>query len=327
MGETGSREVAPGIHRIETTLGERVVCTYALIGDVHVLLYDTGMIQTPATVVQPYLSSLGLPIDRIDYALVSHADLDHSGGTANLRQLAPDITLMCHVADRHLIEDVDLLIDRRYGQFAADHGIDDPPTVKAELRNMAAHVPVDLGLSGGEKLRLGRDWEVLLLHTPGHSSGSMSIYDPRSRSALISDAVLSTGLITEDGRPAFPPTYRFVDAYLGSIQMLSALEIDFLLTGHYPVMSGRAARDFLAESRSYVDRVDFTLRQELVQAKRALSTKELIGSLRPRLGTWPPEAADSALAFPLVGHLEQLESMGAVETSRIQGAINWRWRD
>jgi len=57
----------------------------------HVLLYDAGprMGTSDAAewVVEPYLRHQG--IDRLDAVVISHADTDHSGGAARLREVMP----------------------------------------------------------------------------------------------------------------------------------------------------------------------------------------------------------------------------------------------
>jgi glyoxylase-like metal-dependent hydrolase (beta-lactamase superfamily II) len=100
------------------------------------------------------------------------------------------------------------MIAERYVEFAADHGLDDTDETKAWIRENAAAAPVDAVLEGGESLDLGGGWTVEVLHTPGHSRGSVSVWDPRSGSLVIGDAVLGEFVPLADGSPAFPPTYR-----------------------------------------------------------------------------------------------------------------------
>ena len=82
-------EIAPGIHRIESSLGVRFMAQYVLAGDARTLLVDTGMSDTPAEALGPYLESVGLGLQSIDEVIISHADLDHSGGNRSLRELHP----------------------------------------------------------------------------------------------------------------------------------------------------------------------------------------------------------------------------------------------
>src|SRR5260370_1644050 len=176
----------------------------------------------------------------------------------------------------------------------------EPAATRAFFAANTRQVPVDLGLSGGERFALGSGWAVDLLHTPGHSRGHVSVYDPRSRTAVVGDAVLGNAVLLADGSPAFPPTYRYVDTYLATVQWLQAIRPGRLLTAHYPVCSGPDVAEFLGETRAFVDRADAALREELAAAKEPVPMKALTERLRPRLGPWPP-GAHQVLSPPPVG--------------------------
>lgn len=317
-------QIAPGIHSIEAPLGDRFVRTFALVGDQAVLLIDSGLDDTPANYILPYLQSIGVTPSQINYVLISHADLDHSGGNASLKAAAPQARFFCHELDRRQIEDVEALINERYGEFAQPHAIDDSEESKAWIRSVTRHCLIDIGLRGGEQIRLASNWVVEVLHTAGHSRGHLTIYDPTSKTAIIADAALWNAVLTKVGRPAFPPTYRYLESYRASIQRLQSMEIDLLLTSHYPIYRGAQVAEYLAESRAYTDRVDATLRQ-LLQTTTALTLKEIIAILSPRLGDWPESARDY-LSHPLSGHLEWLQSCGLVERGEQNGRAVYAWK-
>jgi glyoxylase-like metal-dependent hydrolase (beta-lactamase superfamily II) len=246
------------------------------------------------------------------------------GGNAAMRDLVPRALFVCHDLDRPLIESIDRMIEERYGEFAADHGLADSDELKASYRAIARGVPTDLTLTGGEKIRLGPGWDVEVLHTPGHSRGHISIHDPRGHAVVIADAALWNAVLTKEGKPAFPPTYRYVDTYLATIQRLQGMPIETLLTSHYPVYRGSAVAEFLGESRAFAERFEEALRDELRRSSAPRTTRELIAELSPRVGTWPASAAP-ALAFPLMGHLERLHQFGIISAGRREGLVTWRW--
>jgi glyoxylase-like metal-dependent hydrolase (beta-lactamase superfamily II) len=316
-------EIARGIHRVVAPLGERINALYLFVGPDATLLVDTGLAVDPAETLAPYLRSIGRGPDALTWAVNTHADFDHMGGNASLKRMAPGVRLMCGALDRSLVEDVDRMIAERYGEFAADHGIDDTDETKAWIRENAAATPVDAVLEGGESLDLGGGWTVEILHTPGHSHGSVSVWDARSGSLVIGDAVLGAFVPLADGSPAFPPTYRYVEEYVATIGRLQGLPVDLLLTSHYPVYRGPAAADFLAGTLAYVERVDEAVRRELASSP-STTLASLVTRLGPALGEWPA-AASQLLCYPLLGHLERLERQRVVE--RVRGPereVAWR---
>ena len=67
-------EILPGIHRIESDLGEQFMCQYLLVGEERAVLVDTGLAVTPEAVIVPYLERVGLSVDDVNEVIISHAD-------------------------------------------------------------------------------------------------------------------------------------------------------------------------------------------------------------------------------------------------------------
>ena len=316
-------ELAPGIHRIEAPLGERFVAVYLLVKNGDALLIDTGMDDTPRTYIAPYLDQIGLSPNRIRYVLTSHADFDHTAGNCSLQEMAPSALFMCHALDQAMVEDIEVMISARYGEFAADHGIDETEEGKQFIRNSSRHVPVNVTVSGGETIRLDASWQVEILHAPGHSRGHLSVYDAHSQTLIICDATLGKAVLFKNGKPAFPPTYRYVDSYVATMNRFRGMQVKTLLTSHYPIYTGAGVAEFLAESRAYVDRVDQAVIDELAGAATPPTMRDLCTTLGPKLGEWP-DSASIFLAYPLQGHLERLVQYGVVATGRRDGLMTYR---
>ena len=317
-------EVAPGIHRVEFPFAGRLASVYVLAGDDATLVIDTGVNDTPHDHILPALDALEIAPDRVRYVLATHADLDHHGGHGAMRDLAPTALFACHEADRAMIEDPERLFSDRYDGFRA-LGIAEPAATRDWCLAEGRGTSTDLTLGGGERLRLGKDWWVEILHTPGHSRGHLTVLDPRSGAAIIADAALGDGLPDADGRNVAAPTYRFVDAYLSTIGVLERLHSPLLLTAHYPVLDAAAGADFLALSRTYAERLERAVDDVVASAPDGITTAEVIAAVGPDAGPWSA-AARAALVFPVAGHLERLAAQGRVEMDRSDGPPRWRAR-
>lgn len=300
-----SSAVAPGVHRIMMPVGNRLNSCYAFLGARRILLFDTGTNLDIGSYVEPYLSSIGRDISQVHLAVISHGDVDHFGGAAQLGETAPGALIACHRADHHLVRDPQRVFDIRYNELHAD-GLAETADFARWCRRAARPAPVDLLLAGGEHVVLDQDWPVQILHVPGHSRGHLAVWDPRSRALTVSDAVLGDGVNLSDGTPAFPPTYRYVADYLATIEQLAALDVDQLLTAHYPTMTGDEGAAFFKLSTNYVQRVNAAILNLLRSVKEPSTLEQIVRGVAAELGPWPPEKVSAALGQPVIGHLEDL---------------------
>lgn len=248
-------EILPGIHRIESDLGERFMCQYLLRGEDRTVLIDTGVAGTPEAVIVPYLAEIGLAIDDVDEVIISHSDVDHCGGNRTLKEMNPRLRFSCGEADRPLIEDNRAMLAELYC-WSEPYGFGPDDASKTWiLDELGGDSPIDSGLVGGETLRLGPGRVVEILHLPGHTPGHLGIWDSATGAAIIVDAVLESGIYDRAGNRLIPPRYFDAGWIEGTIRGLQALSPEHLLTAHYPAMRGREVRDFLDRSLSFTEQI------------------------------------------------------------------------
>jgi glyoxylase-like metal-dependent hydrolase (beta-lactamase superfamily II) len=294
-------EIAPGIHRIESVLGPRPFSQY-LLRDERALLVDTGVKETPGDVILPFLHSAGVDPSELELVLISHADVDHFGGNAAIRAAVPNALICAHAADAPWIEDRELIMRERYGWYES-YGVPYPPDVLAWLRNaMGPDVPVDLRLQGDEEIRLGPELVVRVLHLPGHSPGHIGLWEPRSRTAIVQDAVMARGLLDTEARVIHPPPVPFVTEYERSARLLSELRPARLLTAHYDVIEGDEVERFLDETIEYVRRTRVVVKQALDEDPE-ITLAKLLERADSELG--PYSSMPNELAATLRGMLHE----------------------
>ncbi len=297
-------EVAPGIHRIESVLGPRPFSQY-LLRDERSLLVDTGVKETPATVILPFLDGL-----QPDLVLNSHADVDHYGGNSAIKEAAPDALFLAHELDVHWIESADAIMRERYGWYA-QHGLSYEPEVLAWLRDaIGPDTPVDVHLRAGERIRLGPRLTVEVLHLPGHTPGHVGLWDPASGTAIVIDAVMGRGLLDTEQNVIHPPPYFDVDDYLGAARTLQRLAPRRLLTAHYDVMEGEQVDRFLADTIAFVEDARRIVEDALANTGE-LTLPDVLALGDARLG--PFTSMPNELAGSLRAHLRQLVRQGRAE--------------
>jgi glyoxylase-like metal-dependent hydrolase (beta-lactamase superfamily II) len=293
-------EVARGIHRIESDMGPRFVAQYLIVGDERTVLVDTGLAETPDSALVPALESAGLEPDLI---VVSHADLDHCGGNRRLRERYPSALFACHELDRRWIESNAAMLAENY-LWHEPYGLDEPDEMERAdmLAKLGGDAPVDLGLRGGETVRLGSGRRLEVHHLPGHTLGHIGLWEPDGRVAIIIDAALSDGIYDRAGNRLIPPRYYDAGAYRQTIRSIRALEPELLLTAHYPPMAAAEARAFCDRSLAHVDAVEAIVSEGRAAGETGL--RRLTERVDERLGPFPEFTTE--IAAGVRSHLSAL---------------------
>ncbi|HMI71075.1 MAG TPA: MBL fold metallo-hydrolase [Solirubrobacteraceae bacterium] len=292
-------EVVTGIHRIEGDLGERYVCQYLLVGKERALLVDTGLRDMPAEVIAPYLATLDRSLEDVDDVLISHADVDHCGGNRALRAAAPRARLLCGEADRAWIESNEAMMADNYRWYESYGFGPSAEDIDFLERELGGDAPIDLGLRGGETLRLGPSQRVEVLALPGHTPGHLGLWDPQTQTAIVIDAVLGEGIYDRAGNRLIAPRYYSATDYEATIRRLRALDPGMLLTAHYPVMERDAARDFLDRSLAFVHAM-----RDAVRAAESTDLWPLTQEVDAVVGPFPSFTHE--LAASVRAHLAEL---------------------
>jgi glyoxylase-like metal-dependent hydrolase (beta-lactamase superfamily II) len=148
-----------------------LVCNCSVLGD-----ETTGeaVVIDPGDEVEKVLDVLARHNLRARYIVATHAHLDHVGGVERL-QRATGAAVLMHAADLPLFEHLD---------------------VQAEMLGLSppGRVDVDRFLKEGDTLRCG-SLALQVLHTPGHSPGSLSLHLPGGQAKLFSGDTLFQGSI------------------------------------------------------------------------------------------------------------------------------------
>lgn len=207
---------------MELMKGVHWVKTYAncfLVVDDKVLLVDTGK-DASAKPILDYLPRARLQPRDIASIVVTHCHPDHASGLANVKAQAPDARVAAHEADAGPVE------GKPYPG----------PPVKGA-------VPWK-GVKVDDRLKDGQRYEgLLVIHTPGHTPGSIALLD-EERSLLLAGDSFTTDPTHGPSEGAGVGTMD--DAYnidpkqhRESIQKLARFDFEAALVGHgEPVTEG-----------------------------------------------------------------------------------------
>jgi glyoxylase-like metal-dependent hydrolase (beta-lactamase superfamily II) len=145
--------------------------------------------------------------------ILTHAHCDHIGGLTAFRKAFPACRVLIHAAEAEFLSRPELNLSAFFGQ---------PLSLPA----------ADGLLQGGGSIALaGAEWTIL--HTPGHSPGSISLYAPSLGIAIVGDTLFAGSI----GRTDFPNSD--FDTLAASIrsELYTLPEVTRIFPGHGPESS------------------------------------------------------------------------------------------
>ena len=235
-----AESIGDGVSRIrETHVATWLRCNiWHVRGRERDLIIDTGMGLRPLTAEVTTLS--GRPLT----AIVTHTHFDHMGGLHQFEERCG------HRAE------ADISASPSLASTAADTGFVRAQTFTALPFAGFTHenytvtpAPLTRLLDEGDVIDLG-DRVFHVLHLPGHSPGSIALYEQRTR-------ILFSGDVVYDG-DLFDTVYHSDrDLYRASLQRLRELPVSTVHGGHYDSFGAGKMRliidEYLAGGRSIVD--------------------------------------------------------------------------
>jgi glyoxylase-like metal-dependent hydrolase (beta-lactamase superfamily II) len=185
-----------------------------LIIDKTIALIDAGTGMNFETVKQN-LSKFDLKPNDIELIVNTHCHYDHVGGDMNFIRSA-NCDVFIHALEADLLREGDGVITcaDMFGKKL------EPIDVTRELRKWDE---IDLG-----------ELTLEVLHTPGHTTGSICLYAPKQRILFSGDTIFSDGV----GRTNLPT--GDVTALHNSIEGLLKLDVQTIYPGHGPIVEKNA---------------------------------------------------------------------------------------
>lgn len=213
--------------------GVRGANCYLVINETGILAVDTGM-PGQADRIAGCIRAAGRKPTDLKWIVLTHADIDHSGSAAQLREQT-GATLAAHQADALVLA----------GKRAGKRPKGALGLVFGLMRRAMPMpvVPVDSVLAEGNDVA---GWQVL--HTPGHTDGSICLYRP--------GAILFAGdalRCDAQGNPLPPSAMMSNDMSMAmrSVHRIAGLKFDTLFVGHGAPCLHQASQKLSATASSW----------------------------------------------------------------------------
>ena len=195
-------ELQPNIFRLK---GEDTSShSYLIRGDYKNVLIDSG-VDKNFSKLQKSLLTLGLKIRDIDIVINTHEHFDHIGANRYFQ----DYSLIA----AHRFAATKITVEDRYVTMYKSGDLNAPS------------LKVHLWLESKSRFNLG-NYSLNIIHTPGHTSGSICIYEPVRKILFAGDTVFAGGTLSYIGESGS------VGDYIDSISHLATRKINELYPGH-----------------------------------------------------------------------------------------------
>jgi len=214
---------------------ERFVYSYIVFGKSGVYLVDAGVSESAAAIFD-YIAREGRSVEEIKLLMLTHAHPDHIGAAKPIREKS-GCGVFAHPQEREWIENV----QKQYAERPVP-GFD---------TLVAGAVKVDGPAEDGKVLDLEAKIKPRVIHSPGHSKGSISFFFENEGVLVSGDCVLLPGQL---------PIYDNVEQGVASLQKLRQLpNLKILLSAWDEPRAGDEALQKIDQSIAYLGKIRETI--------------------------------------------------------------------
>src|SRR5262245_24728436 len=239
-------QIASGLYRV----GSDVVNSYLIVDADGVTIIDAGLPRY-WKLLEKELAAIGKSLDDVRALILTHGDTDHIGFAAQL-QREKGIAAYIHEAD----------VDRARLKVKKPNSGWGPVKIGA-LAGFLTYSARQGGLriKPATELQSVADNAVLdvpgsprILHTPGHTPGSIVVHVPSVDAVFLGDTMTTRNVLTGVTGPKPAPFTLEPQQALASLDRLEGVNATWVLPGHGPAWDGgvpeavRQIREAAAES-------------------------------------------------------------------------------
>ena len=229
----------------------RFVTSYIIESNKKIFLIDTALKHSSKTILE-YIDSIGRNPEEIQGVINTHSHFDHIGGNLFFQEKYNPI-FYAHHLEVPYIENIELQHKER--------------PVGEMVHNVGGPVSVDKTIDEGDVIFL-EELAIQVFHTPGHSSGSISLYIPADRVFICGDVLPEEGTL---------PIYENVDKTFSSLDKIKKIEsLDILLSS----LSRKISKDkdvikHIVSGENYLQRIQYLVDRFKKERSQSISTRQL----------------------------------------------------
>ena len=252
----------------------RFVFSFIICTDESIALVDTGVFGSEQSIFGE-IRKAGREPGAISMVILTHSHPDHIGAAKAIRE-STGCSIAAHQLERAWIEDTELQEKER--------------PVPGFSRLVGGPVKVDRALADGDIIAFGEGRSIEVIHTPGHSPGSVSLLLRPEMALFSGDAIPVPGDL---------PVYDNPDESARSIERLMNIDgIQYLFSSWDTLKEGEEVYWAMDDGYAWVEQVSGAVR-ELSAANPGIDSRQLTLLVLKEIGL-PPEAANPMVTRTIV---------------------------
>lgn len=282
-------KIINGIYRLEVPFGTCWTGIVFIPGEENVLIDSAASDSAVDEYLVPALGDMGYNLSDIKYLLCTHTHGDHVGGHFRIRELCPDIKMVCWENSADKLRDplkYNIAIRKVFPEYSA------PPSTTLK------GVEPDIVLGEYDDVA-----GLRLIPAKGHDNDTACWYHLSTKTMITGDSLQANGTVSQGCA-----LYMYLPEYRATLARLDCIDIENIITGHdyLPVGSSAVGKEksceYLAKCAELVEYYKDFIRRELKKKKTAPEiATALIGDIK---GVLPPY-----LFLPLYTVTEHLKEL------------------
>ena len=251
----------------------RFVNVIIVFGD-KITLVDSG-VKGSEKKIRQYIEEQGRSFTEIESLILSHSHPDHIGSAATIKELT-SCKILAHEAEKEWIENIDIQNQQR--------------PVPSFFSLVDRSVKIDEFLCDGQIIQISGGPALKIIHTPGHSKGSVNIEFLKEKIHFTADSVPLKNDI---------PNYDNYADLMRTLKMIEDSDFKVLLSSwSAPLYDKKEIGILIDEGRNYMLKIDAIVKECYAGAYNSEACKMTVS----KLGL-PPFLATSLVDNAFKSHL------------------------
>lgn len=238
----------------------RFVTSYIIESNKKIFLIDTALKHSSKTILE-YIDSIGRNPEEIQGVINTHSHFDHIGGNLFFQEKYNPI-FYAHHLEVPYIENIELQHKER--------------PVGEMVHNVRGPVSINKTIDEGDVIFL-EELEIQVFHTPGHSSGSISLFIPEDGVLICGDVLPEEGTL---------PIYEEVGVTYTSLDKIKKIEsLDILLSSlSRKISKGKDIIKHIESGKNYLQKIQYLVDRFKKESNQSISVKQLTKQVFRELG-------------------------------------------